>query len=139
MPPMVVRTRCFPVGKQSMAEGEQTIEGPDGTRIVSPDERTWALVAHVGGLLTSFIAPLVIWLAKGDDSEFVRDQAKEALNFQITLLIASVVGATTTVCLGLGFLVLAAVWIADVVLSLVAALRSYDGHRYRYPATLRLI
>jgi len=122
-----------------MAEGEQTIEGPDGRRVVPPDERTWALVAHVGGLVTSFVVPLVVWLAKGDDGEFVRDQAREALNFQITLLIASVIGTTTTVCLGLGYLILAVVGIADLVLSLVAALRSYDGHRYRYPATLRLI
>ena len=122
-----------------MSEGEQTVEGADGRQIVSQDDRTWALVAHAGGLVTSFLIPLIIWLAKGDDSEFVRDQAKEALNFQITLLIASLIGAATTVCLGFGFLVLFAVGIADLVLSLVAALRAYDGRRYRYPATMRLI
>ncbi len=122
-----------------MTNGEQTVEGADGEPTISKDDRLWALIAHLGGLLTSFIAPLVIWLAKRDDSEFVSAQAKEALNFQITLIILSIVGGATTVCLGLGFLVLVAASIADVVLSLVAALRSYDGHRYRYPFTLRLI
>ena len=121
-----------------MAEGEQTIEGPDGRRVVPPDERTWALVAHVGGLVTSFVVPLVVWLAKGDDGEFVRDQAREALNFQITVFLAYLV-CTPLILVVIGFLFVIVIFVAHLVLGVVAAVRSYDGERYRYPVALRLV
>ena len=120
-----------------MTEGEQTIEGQDGQPIAAGDDKLWALIAHLGGLLTSFVVPLVVWLVKKDESDFVADQSKEALNFQITVLIVSLFGAATTICL-LGFVVLIVISLVDLIFSLVAALRAYDGHRYRYPFTLRL-
>lgn len=119
---------------------------------VSREERTWALVAHAGGpagLLLSaglfgFAVPLVIWLAKRDDSEFVADQAKEALNFQLTLfLIHAALWLFVLLTLGLGLLLVwpfaLALWLVELVLGLVAALRSHKGERFRYPFTLRAI
>ena len=116
------------------------------------NERTWALVAHaagpVGALasagLLGFLAPLVIWLAKKDESAFVGDQACEAVNFQLTMFLASLAAvAFAVVTLGLGLLValpvLLGIWVLEVVLGLVAALRANEGRRYRYPLTLRLL
>jgi uncharacterized Tic20 family protein len=121
-----------------MTDEEQTVETPDGTPVASNEERTLALVAHLGGFFTSFVAPLVVWLVKKDESEFVADQAKEALNFQITVAIFMVIGGVGTFCL-IGIPLMLVVSIADLVLSIVAGLKSYEGHRYRYPFTIRLL
>jgi hypothetical protein len=115
-------------------------------------DRTWALVAHLGGPagilmsagLFGFAVPLVIYLAKRDDSEFAGHQAKEALNFQITLfLLHLVIWAFVLATLGIGLLVVwpfaIALWLGELVLGVVAALKSYGGARFRYPLTLRMI
>jgi len=120
------------------------------------DERQWALFAHLsillGGLLTtgwafsigSFIGPLVIWLVKKDTMPFVSDQAKEALNFAITLsIVCFALLLLTILSLGIGALitipVLMCIAIAALVLVIIAAIKANEGVAYRYPATLRLI
>lgn len=102
------------------------------------DERVLALLAHLLGIFTWFIGALVIWLVKKDSSSFVADQAKEALNFQITLLIAWAIGAATT-CLGVGLVILLAVWALNIVFCIIACVAAGNGTRYRYPLAIRLI
>ena len=119
------------------------------------EERQWAMFAHLsalaGGLLTSaiggwgfFLGPLVIWLMKKDSMPFVADQAKEALNFNITVsavFLALLVLSLLT--LGIGFLItlpiMLIVGIAALVLIIMAAIKANDGIAYRYPFTLRLV
>jgi Uncharacterized protein conserved in bacteria len=121
----------------------------------SPEERQWALFAHlsalVGGLLTGawmglgcFIGPLIIWQVKKDTMPFVEDQAKEALNFNITVAIIGVALLLLSVMtLGIGLLltipVAIIVGIAWLVFTIIAAIRANEGVRYRYPFALRLI
>jgi uncharacterized protein len=121
----------------------------------SHEERQWALFAHLsallGGLLTGafaglgcFIGPLVIWLIKKDTMPFVDDQAKEALNFNITLAIVGVLLLLLTfITLGIGALLTVPVGIlvgiAWLALTIIAAVKANEGERYRYPFTLRLI
>jgi uncharacterized Tic20 family protein len=122
----------------------------------SAEERQWALFAHLsillGGLITtgwafstgSFIGPLVIWLVKKDTMPFVADQAKEALNFAITLAIACCALLVLTILsLGIGALitipVLMFIGIAALVLVIMAAIKANEGVAYRYPFTLRLV
>lgn len=125
----------------------------DGTP--GAEERQWAMFAHLsalaGGLLTGavggwgcFIGPLVIWLVKKDTMPFVEDQAKEALNFNITLAIVMVILlAFSFVTLGIGFLITAPlmfiIGIAALILIVIAAIRANEGRAYRYPATIRLV
>src|SRR2546423_4278523 len=73
----------------------------------APDEdsKTMAMLAHLLGIL-GFLGPLIIWLIKKDQSPFVNDQGKEALNFHLTLLIGIIVGIATA-CLGVGFVIIA--------------------------------
>ncbi|WP_184456346.1 DUF4870 domain-containing protein [Xanthomonas sp. F14] len=115
---------------------------PIGTSTPS-GERTLALAAHLLGILTSFIGALVIWLISKDASPskpFATDQAKEALNFQITVIIAYVAAVILTiVSFGILFFVPTLVWIANLVLCIVAAVKANNGEHYRYPFTLRLI
>ena len=121
----------------------------------SAQERQWAMFAHLSALLGCiltghwfgwgcFLGPLVIWLVKKDTMPFVDDQAKEALNFNITVAIVFfALFVLTLITLGLGVLIAvpvgAIVGIAWLVFTIIAAIRANEGVRYRYPYTLRLI
>jgi uncharacterized Tic20 family protein len=113
---------------------------PTSAGPVPSDQRTMALVAHLLGIFTGFIGALIIWLINKDDTSkpFVIDQSKEALNFQITIAIAYIVSSILVVVL-IGTLMLAAVWVANLVLCIMAGVKANNGEAYRYPFTLRLI
>ena len=106
----------------------------------SKDARTMALLAHILGIFTSFVVPLIIWLIKKDDDEFIADQAKEALNFHITVIIAYfAITIIAIVTMGIGFILYPVLGIGVLVLGIVAGLKANDGIAYRYPCTIRLI
>lgn len=102
------------------------------------DARLWASLAHFGGILFGFLPSLIIWLVYRERSSFVEGEAKEALNFQITALIASVVAGALTVII-IGFLLLPLVGIAVIVFSILGGLSANKGVAYRYPFALRLV
>jgi len=107
---------------------------------VTQEQKTMAMLAHLLGILTGFVGPLVIWLINKDkaDSGFVVDQSKEALNFQITLAIVYVVGIVLSVIL-IGIFINLAAWIACLVFSIIGGMKANEGVAYRYPFALRLI
>lgn len=119
-------------------------QGWGETREPNKDARLWAMFCHLGGLAAfipimpafgSIIGPLVLWLIKKDEFPFVNEQGKEALNFQITMLIYGVIaGLLWVVCIGM--LLLPAVVVIDIVFIIVAAIKSNDGYHYRYPPYL---
>ncbi|NLE40131.1 MAG: DUF4870 domain-containing protein [Pirellulaceae bacterium] len=112
--------------------------GPQpGPGIPSKDERNLAMICHLLGLV-GFIGPLVIWLIKKDESAVVDDQGKESLNFQITILLASLLSGVLA-CFIVGFFLAIAVAIYDIVYIIIAAMRANEGQLYRYPICLRLI
>ncbi|SFJ61307.1 hypothetical protein SAMN05216275_110161 [Streptosporangium canum] len=113
---------------------------PPGTYGPRPgsDDTTMAMLAHLLGLLTWFVGPLVVYLAKKDDSPYVRDQAAEALNFQLTLMIAYFVSWILAFVL-IGFILMFVVWIGSIILMIVAAVAASRGERYRYPLNIRFI
>jgi len=120
------------------AEGSESAQEAPAAEEVSKDARTWAMLCHLLGLFTCFVAPLIIWLIKKDEDSFIDNQGKEALNFQITVAIASVVsGFLTVVCIGAFLLV--AVWIADLVFCIIASAKASSGQAYRYPVAIRFI
>jgi uncharacterized Tic20 family protein len=114
------------------------------------DERTWAMIGHLAAF-TAFISgigcvvgPLIVWLVKRDTLPFAGEQALEALNFNITVVLAAValwifiiitlgIGALLAVPLGL---VLFCGWL---VLTIIAAVKANNGEHYRYPFALRLV
>lgn len=108
------------------------------TEGISQDDKTMALLAHLGGIFFGFIPSLVIWLIKKDNSAFIEDQAKEALNFQITIMIAAVVSWILMFAL-IGFILLPIVMLLNLVLCIVAGIKANSGESYRYPFALRLI
>jgi uncharacterized protein len=109
--------------------------------VPTADDRTWGLLAHLSALIAlllgglTFLGPLIVWLLKKDQSPFVGDQAKEALNFQIAVLIVSLICSITCV----GLIVLPFLIVADIVFIVMAAMEANKGVYYRYPYTIRLI
>ena len=95
------------------------------------------MLAHLLGLLLSGVGPLIILLVGRGDG-FADDQAREALNFQLTVLVGLIVGGILTGIL-IGIAVIIVVLVADVVFSVIASAEAYAGRTYRYPVTLRLI
>ena len=110
------------------------------TEITAPnsDDKNIATVTHLGGTVFSFVPALIVWILKKDDSAYIADQAKEALNFQITVLIAQFVAGILAIIL-IGFLFMGIIWILNVVFCIIAAIASSKGEAYRYPFCLRLI
>jgi uncharacterized Tic20 family protein len=97
-----------------------------------------ALTGYIGVPLGNIIAPLIVYLMKKDESPFVAEQARESLNFQISMSIYGLISGVLVVVL-IGFLLLAVVWVAGVILTIIAAVKAANGEAYRYPLTIRLI
>lgn len=94
------------------------------------------MLAHISPLVgLGFIGPLVVWLIYKDKSPFVADQAKEALNFSLAVLVAVLVLCATCI----GVVVAPVVSIGAIVYGIIAAMESNKGVWYRYPYTIRMI
>jgi len=105
------------------------------------DERNMAMLANLLGIITGFIGALIIWLITKDKNPaqpFAAEQAKEALNFQITVLIANVICWILMFIL-IGVFLIFIVIIVNVVFCIIAAVKTSKGEAYRYPIALRLI
>lgn len=99
------------------------------------DEKTMALLSHVLTIVAWFVAPLIIYLVKKDESKFVADQAKESLNFQITLTIVMFALFITVIGIFL-------IWIPCIVafiFVILATIKASEGKPYRYPLNIRFI
>lgn len=124
-----------------MAETEQGQAGapkpaPGGE--VSKDSKTFGMLCHLLGIFTGFLGPLIIWLIKKDQDKFVDDQGKEALNFQITFIIAWIVGVVS-IFICIGAILLPVIAICNLIFCIMGAVKANNGELYRYPVNLRLI
>jgi uncharacterized Tic20 family protein len=123
---------------------------------LSSDERNWAMAAHLCGLLwllggpgliflpfgslvlLTILGPLIIWRTQGETMPFVAEQAKESLNFQITVFLLGLVFALLALVL-IGFVFLWLLGVVNLVLVIMAAIQVSRGKPYRYPFCLRLV
>lgn len=106
----------------------------------SSDDKTLALITHLSGIVLGFIVPLVIWLVNKDNpaKSYITDESKEALNFQITILIGYVI-SWVLMFIVIGFFLWFVVIIANLVFCILAAMSVSSKGSYRYPFALRLI
>ena len=107
--------------------------------------RTWSAFCHASALLGvvlhfpgHVLPPLILWLIKRDESPEIDAHGKEAVNFQISMLIYNVVAAFFCLVL-IGFFFLAVLWVLNAVFVIIAAIKASDGEFYRYPMTIRFI
>lgn len=127
-----------------MQTGEPLYADPATGESSTPEQRTHAALAHALVLLGFFvplaniIAPLIFFLNDKSPGAFVKAHARESLNFQITMLIASVV--IVPLCFVLvGIPLLCAQFIFELVVVIKAAMAANDGKSYQYPLSLRLL
>lgn len=99
------------------------------------DEKTLALLSHILTFIAPFLAPLIIYLVKKDESPFIAAHAKESLNFQITIIIISILLVVSLV----GIIVLWPFGIFSAIVIIVATIRASEGKIYKYPFNIRLI
>lgn len=106
---------------------------------VSPsDAKTWAMLAHFGGIVLGFVAPLIVWVMYKDRDEFVRRHAVESLNFHIMLSIGYVVSAVLMIVL-IGLLLFPILWIAGIVLAVLGGIAANNGREHKYPFTIAFV
>lgn len=102
------------------------------------DEKLMAMLIYVSSLFTYFIGPLIIWLLKRDESEFVDYHGKEYLNFVISYSIYLLVSSILTIFL-IGFILAPVVTILSFIFTIIAAVKSYGGETYQIPLVIRFI
>jgi len=95
-----------------------------------------AMLAHLGGILFGFVPALIVYLVKKDTSPWVRKHSAEALNFQITVAIASFVSGILSIII-IGFFLLIAVWVINIILCIIAGMAANRGEIYEYPGWTR--
>src|SRR3954462_5976023 len=110
-----------------------------------PNVRNWNILCHASALLGvlfhfpgHLLGPLLVWLVKRGDSPEIDAHGKEALNFQISMLIYNFMSAIFCLVL-IGFVFLAVLWVLNAILVIVAAIQASEGKFYRYPMTIRFI
>ena len=109
------------------------------------DARTWCVLSHASALLGFVIpwafhilGPLIVWLAKRNDSPEIDAHGKESLNFQISMLIYAIISGILCLVL-IGFALLFILHILNVVFVIIASIQASEGKLYRYPMTIRFI
>ncbi len=106
-------------------------------------ERTWGGAAHWSALVASavgfpFLGPLLVMLVKGNESPWVRRQAVESLNFQLSMLIYAIVSAILILAL-IGLVLIVVVGVCWLVFTIIGAVKASNGEDYRYPLTIRMV
>lgn len=108
-------------------------------------EKNWGMLGHLAALagftaipFAHVLGPLIVWIMKRDESDFVGKNALEALNFNISITLWAVL-AGLTILVGIGVILLPLVLLAWLVLTIVGAMKAANGESYRYPATFRLV
>ena len=109
------------------------------------DERTWGMFAHLSAFAVfifpvggNIIAPLIIWLTRRETSAFVEQEAKEALNFNITVALGGIVCGMLTFA-GIGVPLGLVLFLGWLVMTVVAAVKATEGSGYRYPISVRFV
>jgi uncharacterized protein len=103
----------------------------------SANDKVAAMAVHIAGIFFWFVPSLIVYLAV-TGNPWLKEQARNALNFQLTMLIAFVIGIVLSF-IGIGFLIIWAVEVIVVVLSIVAAVKANQGETYKYPLTVELV
>ncbi|MDF3980898.1 DUF4870 domain-containing protein [Luteibacter sp. PPL201] len=113
---------------------------PTPPPVSNTDDKNLAMLTHLSGIIFSILVPLIVWLVHKDraDKTYLVSEAKEALNFQLTVLIGYVICWILTFLL-IGALLTPLLWIANLVFCIIAAVKVSSDGTYRYPFALRLV
>ncbi|KAB8189456.1 DUF4870 domain-containing protein [Nonomuraea phyllanthi] len=131
---MPIMTELY--GAQAVPHLEPLPQPVRAERAPESNERLGAAVGHLlMAIGVPIIGPLILMLTGGKTSPYIRRQAVEALNFQITVVGASFILPFTVI----GVVLVPIIWVAAVVLSIVAGVSALAESNFRYPLTVRLV
>jgi len=116
---------------------ERSIMPESSTGGGSSDQNQLAMIAHLLGIVVSFIWSLIIWMT-AKDKPFALEQSKEALNFQITIFIGWVASAILSF-VGIGIILYPIIGILNLIFCIIAGMAASKGEHYRYPFAIRLV
>ena len=117
----------------------ETLPLTDAPLAPKGNDKIWSMLSHLSALLgVGFLLPLVVYLAMRKESEYVATNAREALNFHITVLIYGLC-CIPLVFILIGIPLLIVLGLGSLVLAIIATIKASDGQCYRYPLTLRLV
>ncbi|MFA9558848.1 DUF4870 domain-containing protein [Evansella sp. AB-rgal1] len=102
------------------------------------DERVIAMLIYLISFFTAFLGPIIIWLIKKDDSEFIDYHGREYLNFLISITVYGIISFILIFVL-IGIVLLIILGIGSFILTIVAAIKSYEGEKYRIPLIFRIL
>lgn len=128
-----------------MTENNPTQENKE---VINPDpkqDRTWATFCHLSSLVAfigipfgNVLGPLVIWLIKKNEMPLVNEEGRSALNFQISMTIYTLI-AFILCFVAVGFLLIFPIIIINVVLIIMASVKTSNGEHFSYPCTIVFI
>ena len=108
-------------------------------------DRTWdalchllALAGFVGIPFGNVLGPLIFWIIKKDELPSVDEHGKEAINFQISMTIYTIV-AGLSIFVFIGIALLPGLLVLNLVLVIMAGVKASQGEAYRYPLSIRFI
>lgn len=108
------------------------------------DDRMWAMICHLSALcgfiipFGNVLGPLGVWFLKKNEIPLVDQEGKKALNFQISMMIYTLIAGLLCIIV-IGFLLLPAIVVANVILTVIAGIKANNGEEYSYPLTLTLV
>src|SRR4051812_2721982 len=108
------------------------------TQLNPEDEKLWATLTHVGGIVFHWLAPLIAYLVLKDRGPFVRWHTRQALNFQLTVLIAYIAGGVLLLVF-VGIIVIFAAFAVNIIFGIIAAMAANRGEFYRYPIAIEFV
>lgn len=108
------------------------------TNMVNHDDRMLAMLIYVISFFTAFIGPLLIWLLKRDESDFIDHHGREYFNFLIAISVYGVIGFILLFAV-VGFFILIAIGVGGFILTIVAAIKAFEGEYYRFPFIFRIL
>ncbi len=123
----------------------ETIPPANAPTLTSSNVRTWCVLCHASALLGLFFhflghifGPLIVWLLKRGEAAEIDAHGKEALNFQLSMLIYDAVAVVLCFVL-IGIPILLLLWVMNTILVIIATIKASDGELYRYPLTIRFV
>ena len=128
-----------------MAAETETTNQVEQVPVNNREENMWAMFCHLASfaglvfpIVGSVLGPLVVWLLKKDEYPLVDDQGKEAINFNISMVIYYVV-SIILVFVVIGIPLLIGLFLFDVIITIIAMVKASEGEKFRYPLAIRLI
>lgn len=119
-------------------------EQPSIQREDDKQARTWGMLCHLAALagylgpLLNILGPFIVWIIKKNEFSFVDEQGKESMNFQITMTLLALF-ALLLIVVKIGFLLIFAVGIVNLVFVIIASVKTSNGESYQYPFKIRFI